>query len=100
MVKKNITLEFKKSVSDLTGNRLGRSVFEKQIQSNIIDEFTQVSVEIPENINDVGTSFIQGIYSKLSEEYGSEKALKILSLYSKNTDTNVKIKKAIQVYGI
>lgn len=100
MERELITLEFPKATSDLTGNKLGRSVFNSQIKDKIGNEKDKVLVEIPKSINDVGTSFIQGIYAFLSETYGSNEALSIMEIYSKNEEANNKIKKVISVYGI
>ena len=100
MSMKKIILVFPKATSDLTGNALGRSVFEQQIKTKISGDNSAIEVEIPESINDIGTSFIQGIYAYLSETYGSEEALEKMALFSKNVETNEKIKQVIDTYGI
>lgn len=100
MSESKIVLEFPKATTDLTGNRLGRNVFEEQVKPKIEDENSKVMVELPIAINDVGTSFIQGMYAFLSEEYGRNKALSIMTLCSENRETNAKIQRVIEVYGI
>ena len=94
-----IELEFPKATSDLTGNKLGRTVYEMQIEASI-DEKGHLEAIIPETINDVGASFVQGIYAKLSEKYGKDKALELLEIKSLNGDTNNKISRVIDVYGV
>lgn len=100
MINKKVVLNFPKTITDLTGNTLGRRVFDEQVKKEIIDENTCVIVEVPAVINDVGTSFIQGMYAFLSEKYGSSTALDIMTIFSENVETNSKIQKVIEVYGI
>ncbi len=100
MNKKEIILQFPNKTSDLTGNQLGRKVFEEQVEEHIVDEDTQLLVVVPSSINDVGTSFIQGIYANLSKKFGGDKALSIMTLYGENEETNEKIERVIKVYGI
>lgn len=95
-----IMLNFPKSMTDLTGNRFGRNIFETQVRPKMDSKKKKVIVELPTAINDVGTSFIQGMYAYLSEEYGNEKALSIMQLCSKNEETNAKIQRVINIYGI
>lgn len=95
-----IILDFPKATTDLTGNRLGRKTFEEQVKPKIDGESKKVIVEFPETINDIGTSFIQGMYAFLSEKYGSDKALDKMTLWSEKQETNTKIQKVIDIYGI
>lgn len=99
MVKQQILLQFDKTITNLAGNRYGREIYSNQIE-NILELSEKNVVEIPETIEDVASSFVQGIYSALSEQYGKEKALNIMELYSVRADVMEKIAYAIKVYGI
>lgn len=86
-------------VVDLTGNKFGRNTFKSQIEPYFEAEHNMVVI-IPECINDVGSSFIQGIYYALCEKYGKSKALKMLRLESTKTEIMEKITKSLETYGI
>lgn len=92
-------LQFPKATTDLTGNKLGRKIYSTQVKPNL-DENAENIVQIPESINDVGTSFIQGMYYEISEKYGRDNALKIMKLSTNNKKTLEKINKSIRIYGI
>lgn len=98
-MEKKITLQFDKLVVDLTGNTLGRTTFKHQIEPYFDAENVTV-VEIPETIDDVGSSFVQGIYSFISEKYGKSRALEMLRLESENPEIMGKIHKSLETYGI
>lgn len=53
---------------------------------------------IPQQIEDVASSFIQGLYYELSEQYGKERAREIMVLESENVDVMEKIKYSLRVY--
>ena len=98
-MEKIIELKFDKMVVDLTGNKFGRNIYNNQIEP-YIDVEQRMIVIIPECINDVGSSFIQGIYYAISERYGKSKALEILQLKSSKTEIMEKIRKSLETYGI
>lgn len=94
-----IDLKFDKLVRDLTGNPFGRKVFNEQVKPSLKNDVLNVIV-IPEEINDVGSSFVQGIYFALSEKYGKEKALNIMQIDCVNSFIVDKVRKVIDTYGI
>ena len=94
-----IKLEFDKMVVDLAGNSLGRRVFDNQVENKFKDDSINIVI-IPASINDVGSSFIQGMYYKISETYGKSKALKLMKIDCEKTDVLEKIQKSIEAYGV
>ena len=55
---------------------------------------------LPPEIEDIASSFIQGIYSEICEKYGRKKAHTIMVLYSENQYVMEKINNSIVTYGI
>ena len=96
-----ITLEIPVSVKFLTGILFGEKVFRAQVLDKLTnDDQRVVVVEFPENVEDVSTSFVLGMYSDLKRKYGSTKALQMMTLYSSCQDLNNKLQKIIDVYGL
>lgn len=96
-----ITLEIPVSVKFLTGTLFGEKVFRAQVLDKLTnDDQRVVVVEFPENVEDVSTSFVLGMYSDLKRKYGSTKALQMMTLYSSCQDLNNKLQKIIDVYGL
>lgn len=94
-----IELQFKNTVTNLAGNRLGNDVYLKQIESKL--DITVLNVVIfPETIEDIASSFIEGLYKKLGEKYGKSKALNLMELKAKNVETDEKIKESIDTFGV
>lgn len=88
-----------KTITILTGNKMGREYFKKQVESNL--DYNKVNiVHIPDQIEDVGSSFIQGIYYFLCENKDEETALKVMRLSSSNETIKTKVEKSIETYGI
>ena len=77
MESNRIQLEFSKTMANLVGDRFGRTTFGTQVKDKFDETKINVAV-IPDRIEDVATSFIQGFYSSLSENKGKEYALKRL----------------------
>ena len=64
-----IELEYDKLVTNLTGNKLGRAEFKKQIEPKL--DYTKLNVIVfPEQIEDVGMSFFQGLYQEIINKFG------------------------------
>ncbi len=99
MAKQQIQLQFEKIITNLAGNRFGRDTYIAQVKGKIDIEEKNI-IEIPEIIEDVASSFVQGIYRELSEQYGKERALEIMELHSVRPEVMEKIEYAIRVYGI
>lgn len=77
----NVNLVFDKSITSLAGNRFGRETYRKQIAGKMTDE--GVSAILPEFIEDVASSFYEGIFAELSERYGTERTHELLIFYQK-----------------
>lgn len=92
-----IVLAVDKTLNSLAGNRFGRSVYKEQIKDRIEKDKVNYIV-IPQQIEDVASSFIQGLYYELSEQYGKERAREIMVLESENVDVMEKIKYSLRVY--
>lgn len=95
-----ITLEIPVFTKFLTGTLLGEKVFRAQVMDKLTNDSQRVVVEFPENVEDVSTSFVFGMYSDLKRKYGSTKALQMMTLYSSCQDLNNKLQKIIDVYGL
>lgn len=98
-MEKRIELRFDKLVVDLTGNKFGRNTYQNQIEPFWDSDNTMVVV-IPECIDDIGSSFIQGIYAAISERYGKSEALQMLRLESSKQEIMDKIRKSLETYGV
>lgn len=65
----HIKLEFSKSVTRLAGNEYGRSVYNSQVR-NAIDFSQTVTIEFPEHIVSVASSFVQGFFEEIIMKVG------------------------------
>lgn len=54
----------------------------------------------PNAIEDIATSFIEGIYKIIGEKYGKTKALEIMVLRADNCDAQDKIDESIETFGV
>lgn len=99
MEKNIINLEFDKMITNLSGNRLGVKVFKDQVKDKFVAE-KQNEVVFPQQIEDIASSFIQGLYSEISEKYGKIEAQNFLILTSKNNKAQEKIEESIRTYGV
>ncbi len=84
-IKNEIKLEFEKTLTNLAGNRFGRKIYQDQIKDKLKSDETNI-ILIPDVIEDVAVSFVQGIYSEICETYGKEKALEMMELKSVNPE--------------
>lgn len=99
MAENNITLVFRKTVTNLAGNRLGNEVFCDQVKDKI-DENKLNIVVFPMVIEDIASSFIEGFYKNLAEKYGKDRALHIMQLRAEHPDSARKISDSIRTYGV
>lgn len=85
MLKENeIPLRFPKTLSRISGNDYGFSVYEKQIKDKI-DESKLNVIIFPETIQGISISFVQGLMSEEIKKLGREKifsTFKFKSVYS------------------
>ena len=96
---KEIKLSFDKMLTNLAGNRFGRETYKNQVKNQVVVE-QKICVIIPDVIEDIASSFIQGFYSELCEQYGNEKARQLIELTSSNEYVINKIQESIETYGV
>ena len=96
---KNIELKLDdKTLTNLAGNRFGSETYRKQSREKIDDKMINYII-LPDQIEDIASSFIQGMYSELSEECGRERALEVMVLKSDNDELAEKINRSLRVYS-
>lgn len=93
-----VYLEFDKMITSLAGNRLGMEVYKKQIADKMTDK--GVLAILPEYIEDIASSFYEGIFAELKEKYGTERAHELLSIYTNNEYINNKMNDIRETYGV
>lgn len=89
-----IYLKFDKLVTNLAGNKFGRSVYKNQVKSSI-DYSKKNIIVLSDNIEDVAMSFIQGFCYEIAEKYGKNEAGKIIEIQSNRQDIVNKYKSTI-----
>lgn len=80
-----VNLVFDRAITNLVGNRFGRATYKDQIAEKMTDE--GVSAILPEFIEDIASSFYEGMYAELNEQYGTERAHELLSICTKSEYT-------------
>lgn len=87
-MKQQISLEFRKDLTKLAGNQFGKSTFANQVESKIDYSAEQICITIPERIDRIASSFIQGFFEKIINEIGirgiQEKVFVISSIHNIN----------------
>lgn len=80
---KEIVLNFDKSITNLSGNKYGRNVFESQVKGRF-DNGQEISIEFPPEIENIASSFIQGFFEELVESVGVEGIRNNIEIKSNN----------------
>ena len=94
-----IVLKFDKTITNLAGNRLGNDTYIQQIEKSL--DFDRCNIIVfPRAIEDIASSFIEGLYKKIGEKYGKTKALEIMKLRAENDEANEKIIESIDTFGV
>ncbi len=62
-------LEIKKDLTKLAGNAMGRQIYSSQLQ-NKIDFNSPITIEFPERVDYIATSFIQGFFHEIVRNIG------------------------------
>ena len=70
-MEKRIELNFNNSISRLAGNSYGQEIYSKQVE-DIIDLFGKNVIVIPDYIEDIAISFIQGFTAKIFEKISKD----------------------------
>ena len=84
----HIELIFPKTITNLAGNRFGKDVYIEQIEKKL-DINKKNIIVFPVEIEDIASSFIEGIYKVLGERHGKINALEIMQLFAKNEEESV-----------
>jgi hypothetical protein len=77
----NFELKFDKTITKLAGNPLGKQIFQEQIMGKI-DYESHISIIIPDRIDTIASSFIQGFFEDIVSNIGIsgiEDKVKIIS---------------------
>ena len=94
-----IILQFEKTMTNLAGDRMGNKVYKEKVAPELDENSTNVVV-FPSVIEDIASSFIEGMYKELGEKYGKGAARQIMILEAENEETNEKIKESIDTFGV
>lgn len=99
MENNEIVLEFEKTITNLAGNRMGNQIYMDKVEPKL--DMKKVNIVVfPVIIEDIASSFIEGMYKKLGETYGKNEAIKIMVLKAQNEEANEKIKESIDTFGV
>lgn len=91
-----IQLEYGKLITNLTGNRLGRKEFRKKIEPNL--DFSKKNIIVfPDQIDDVGISFFQGLCQELFDCFGKKDIESKVMVKSKHEEIERKFIKTITI---
>lgn len=67
--KKQIHLQFNQMVTRLAGFDYGKEVYQEQVKDQI-DFSSQTTIEFPEQIIKIASSFVQGFFAEIIEQVG------------------------------
>lgn len=70
MKSKEITLDFEKSLTKLSGFDLGKELYDSQIKEKIDYTEDKIIIQIPQQVDLVGSSFIQGFFEDMVNKIG------------------------------
>lgn len=93
-----VKLAFNSQLTGLAGNRFVRETYKKQIADKMTDQ--GVIAILPENINDIASSFYEGLFAELSEKYGTDRAHELLVLRTSSDYINQKISDIRETYEV
>lgn len=91
-----IELKFDKLITNLAGNKLGRSIYENQVKE-YVDFSKRNIIVLGDNIEDVAISFVQGFCHEIIEKYGKEETRKMIDVKSKSQDVVDKFKRTMVI---
>lgn len=82
MSEQRIVLTLKdKTLTKLAGNPFGRELFQEQVKDKI-DLNNQFIIEIPDQIDYLATSFVQGFFGEIYKKIGPEGMDKNMTVYA------------------
>ncbi|MFK4926765.1 hypothetical protein ACI1TM_08895 [Lactococcus garvieae] len=81
-----IKLNIKKSLSALAGYEYGEEIYMNQVENELsnLSSIDKIEFLIPEHIEYIASSFVQGFFSKLIEKKGFSELEKIVEIKSDN----------------
>lgn len=94
----NVELSFDKLITSLAGNRFGRETYRNQIADKMTSQ--GVLAVLPENIDDIASSFYEGMFAELNEKYGTDRAHELLVISTKNQYINQKMDTIRETYEV
>lgn len=95
MENNKIILKFPNTISRITGNDYGFSIYESQIAPNIKRNVLN-EIIFPEHITGISISFIQGLMGEELNRYGTEKIFDHFSFSSVHTEVKKSIEESIK----
>lgn len=96
MEENRIELKYDKLVTNLTGNKLGRREYKKQIESNL--EYDKMNIIVfPDQIDDVGMSFFQGLCQELLNRFGRKNVKEYIRVQSIHSEIVQKFDKILEI---
>ncbi|MFR7370715.1 MAG: STAS-like domain-containing protein [Thomasclavelia ramosa] len=90
-----IILTLPSTLSRISGNEYGQSIFENQVEKKISqDEINEII--FPDTVQAVGISFVKGLMGTMINKYGREKIFEHFLFTSNNKDVEKSIKESIE----
>lgn len=81
---KVVELKFPQDLVGLAGRKYGEQVYETQIKPQWDSHSENVTLEFPEYIEIVSSSFVQGLFSQIIEDFGYDGIREKVSVRSSN----------------
>lgn len=86
-----VKLDLPKTSSGLAGFKYGQEVFESQVDKNYSIRDEGLKIIFPDYIERIASSFVQGFFSKLVEDYGYDEVHDKVVIQAKNDELREKI---------
>ena len=90
-----VNLVFDKTLSNLAGYDYGREIYEEQVRGKI-DLYQEFTIEFPEQIRGVASSFVQGFFANIVETIGLLATEERTNIISGNSRVRNNILKKLQ----
>ena len=94
MITNKIILEFPTTISRISGNVYGQSIYEKQIKHKL-DDSSINEIHFPDHITRISISFMKGLMSEQLSKYGKESIFDHFMFTSSHPDIEKSIKESI-----
>ena len=88
MDKKRIVLHEDNSLIFWSGNKYGREIYNEQVKKQLKDNYLEegIVIELPEQIEFINYSFVQGFFAEVSDEIGKNNVRSKITLESAHKD--------------